>query len=124
MTFRSGSQTGNAVRDVSVRFEPGEVVLLMGPSGSGKTSLLSVLGCLRTPDAGSVELMGSDLGGCPESGLVELRRRHVGYVFQGFRLFRALTALENVRVALDIGSLHGEAGGASCRSAPRRRPRE
>ena len=109
VTFRSGSQTGNAVRDVSVRFEPGQVVLLMGPSGSGKTSLLSVLGCLRTPDAGSVELMGSDLAGCPESGLVELRRRHVGYVFQGFRLFRALTALENVQVALDIGSMPGEA---------------
>ena len=76
----------------------------MGPSGSGKTSLLSVLGCLRTPDAGSVELMGRDLAGSTERSLADLRRRYVGYVFQGFRLFRALTALENVRVALDIGS--------------------
>jgi putative ABC transport system ATP-binding protein len=104
VTYRSGSRTGNAVRDVSVRFAPGEVALLMGPSGSGKTSLLSVLGCLRIPDKGSVELMGSNLAGCRENVLAELRRRHVGYVFQGFRLFRALTALENVRVALDLGS--------------------
>ena len=104
VTFRSGAHVGSAIRDISVRFEPGEVALLMGPSGSGKTSLLSVLGCLRTPDTGSVELMGNNLAGCTESRLVELRRRHVGYVFQGFRLFRALTALENVRVALDIGS--------------------
>lgn len=108
--YRSGSHIGSAVRNLSVRFQPGEVVLLMGPSGSGKTSLLSVLGCLRTPDEGSVELMGRDLHGCREGALVELRRRHVGYVFQGFRLFKALTALENVKVALDIESCRAEAG--------------
>jgi len=102
VTFRSGAQTGSAVRNVSVRFEPGEVTLLMGPSGSGKTSLLSVLGCLRSPDAGSVELMGHDLTRWPERKLAEFRRHHVGYVFQGFRLFRALTAVENVKITLDI----------------------
>ena len=107
--YRSGSNAGHAVWNLSARFEPGEVVLLMGPSGSGKTSLLSVLGCMRTPDEGSVELMGRDLKGCREGALVELRRRHVGYVFQGFRLFRALTAFENVKVALDLESSRAEA---------------
>jgi putative ABC transport system ATP-binding protein len=104
VNYRNGSHTGTAVRDASVRFHPGEVVLLMGPSGSGKTSLLSTLGCLRKPDRGSVELMGRNVHGLAERKLARLRRRHVGYVFQSFRLFHSLTALDNVKLALDIGS--------------------
>ena len=104
INYRNRSHTGTAVRDASVRFRPGEVALLMGPSGSGKTSLLSTLGCLRKPDRGSVELMGRDVQGLAERKLAHLRRRHVGYVFQSFRLFHSLTALDNVKLALDIGS--------------------
>jgi putative ABC transport system ATP-binding protein len=96
-----------AVQDVSTSFEPGEVTLLMGASGSGKSSLLSVLGCLRIPDKGTVSILGRDLTHCRESDLVRLRSHHIGFVFQFFRLLRSLTALENVRLGLDLGSGKG-----------------
>jgi putative ABC transport system ATP-binding protein len=104
VAYRNRSHTGTAVRDASVRFRTGEVALLMGPSGSGKTSLLSTLGCLRKPDRGSVELMGRNVHELAEPKLARLRRQHIGYIFQSFRLFHSLTALDNVKLALDIGS--------------------
>src|SRR5262245_61742208 len=83
------------------------MTLVMGPSGSGKTTLLSVIGCLLTPDCGAMSLMGRSAAGLSEKAKGELRRRTIGYVFQAFRLFRSLTALENVLVALEIAGCHG-----------------
>lgn len=91
-----------ALDRVTAAFRPGEVTLLMGASGSGKTTLLALLGCLRSPDAGRIEFLGQDLSGVTESHMVALRRRHIGFVFQAFRLFPALTALENVMMPLRI----------------------
>jgi len=96
-----------ALDRVSAAFHPGEVTLLMGASGSGKTTLLALLGCLRSPDSGRIELLGENLSAATESRLVALRRKHIGFVFQAFRLFPALNALENVLMPLRIS------GGAS-----------
>jgi putative ABC transport system ATP-binding protein len=74
----------------------------MGPSGSGKTTLLSVLGALLRPDSGRVFLDGTEIGQLSEDERTRLRRDHIGFVFQAFRLLHAVSALENVLVARDV----------------------
>lgn len=90
-----------ALDDVSLDFFPGEVTLVMGPSGSGKTTLLSLLGCLRSADQGSVLFEGHDVNRLSEGERCRVRRR-VGFIFQAFRLFHSLPALENVILAGEI----------------------
>ncbi len=92
-----------ALRGVSLSLSGGELVLLMGPSGSGKTTLLTVLGCMLTPTSGSVRLLGQTTSGVRPEKLADLRRRHVGFIFQSYHLFPTLTAVENVRLALEMG---------------------
>jgi len=79
----------------------------MGPSGSGKTTLLSVMGCILVPDQGDVHVRGQSVRALSETGRVDVRRNNIGYVFQAFRLFRALSALENLLLALDIAGQRG-----------------
>jgi putative ABC transport system ATP-binding protein len=74
----------------------------MGPSGSGKTTLLSLLGCLLQPDRGSVYLDGRDVTQLSEDQRTSIRRSQIGFIFQSFRLFRCLTAIENVMLMADI----------------------
>ncbi len=92
-----------ALRGVSLSLAGGELVLLMGPSGSGKTTLLTVLGCMLTPTSGTVRLLGQTTSGVRPEKLADLRRRHVGFIFQSYHLFPTLTAVENVRLALEMG---------------------
>ena len=102
VTYGKGAAAVLALDDVSLNFARGEMALVMGPSGSGKTTLLSVLGCLLTPDAGDVRVMGQSVGNLPQATRGALRQKSIGYVFQAFRLFRSLNALENVMIALEI----------------------
>jgi len=97
----SGAATRRALADVGVEFLPCTVSLLKGPSGSGKTTLLSVLGGLLQPDQGRVDLDDADIY-AGDSSLAALRRRAFGFVFQSCQLFPTLTALENVRIPLDL----------------------
>jgi putative ABC transport system ATP-binding protein len=97
-----------ALSDVSLTFKPGELTLIMGPSGSGKTTLLAVLGCLLTPDRGRVVINGSDATGLSERQRTTLRRGNIGFVFQAFRLFHSLSALENVMLAAEIAGSRDE----------------
>ncbi|MBS1826898.1 MAG: ABC transporter ATP-binding protein [Acidobacteria bacterium] len=90
-----------ALREVSVEFERGELTLIMGPSGSGKTTMLSLLGCLRTPEAGRVIVFGRDVATIGDATRTKLRQ-NLGFVFQAFRLFRAMSAIENIRIAAGI----------------------
>lgn len=101
-----------ALKDVTLSFTSGELTLVMGPSGSGKTTLLSLLGCLRSPDQGSVFVDGLDVTRLKDKERVRLRRR-IGFVFQSFRLFHSLPALENVMLSAEIsGERHKRAKAA------------
>ena len=91
-----------AIDGVSLAFERGTLTVVMGPSGSGKTTLLSVLGALLRPDRGKVYLEGADISNCSDEQLTDLRRDRMGFVFQAFRLFHSLTALENVLITKDV----------------------
>jgi putative ABC transport system ATP-binding protein len=106
-TFEEGSQRVEVLRGISLAVAGGEVVALEGPSGSGKTTLLSIMGCILTPSSGSVEVAGRRVDGRPHA-LREVRRRSIGFVFQQYNLFPALTALENVEYALNVKGLEGE----------------
>jgi putative ABC transport system ATP-binding protein len=98
----SGAAQVAALRGVSLSLAGGELVLLMGPSGSGKTTLLSVLGCMLTPTSGTVRVLGHTTGELRTEQLADLRRRHIGFVFQTYHLFPTLTAVENVRIAMEM----------------------
>jgi putative ABC transport system ATP-binding protein len=87
--------------------ERGEVVALEGPSGSGKTTFLSILGCILTPTAGRVVVDGEEVDAKRPGRLPAIRKRSIGFVFQQFNLFPALTALENVEYALNIKGVPG-----------------
>jgi len=99
--FEEGSQRVEVLRGVSLDVRAGEVVALEGPSGSGKTTLLSIMGCILTPSSGHVEVDGQAVDGDPDQ-LRHVRRRSIGFVFQQYNLFPALTALENVEYALSV----------------------
>jgi putative ABC transport system ATP-binding protein len=100
--FGSGGARVRALTDVSLEFAPSTLTLVMGPSGSGKTTLLSLLGCLLTPDAGSVFVQGANTALCTAQERSALRRREIGFIFQAFRLFHSLSAIENVVIKSDI----------------------
>ena len=97
-----GAGLVEVLKSINLSLAGGELTLLMGPSGSGKTTLLSVLGCMLSPTTGTVEIRGRSTTGLDAEQLAQLRRDHVGFVFQSYHLFPTLTAAENVRVALDV----------------------
>src|SRR5579862_9509296 len=109
-TYGDGESSVEAVRDVSIELDAGKFIFLMGPSGSGKTTLLMLMGCLLRPTSGSVHVFGEEVSSMAEGRLPRIRRNRIGYIFQGFNLFPALTALENVEATLNLkGSRGGEA---------------
>jgi len=114
VTYGAGHTAVRALDKVNLRFRAGEMALVMGPSGSGKTTLLSVVGCLLTPDAGNVSVMGRPVTRLSEAKRGVIRQHNIGYIFQAFRLFHSLNAIENVTIALEIsGRPRGEAKDAA-----------
>lgn len=107
VTYGSGSSAVHALDRVFLTLDVGRLTLVMGPSGSGKTTLLSVLGCLLTPDSGAVFLQDRLVTDLSENERGDIRKQFIGYVFQTFRLFRSLSALENILVALEISGCRG-----------------
>ena len=94
--YRNGAVVTPVVHDVSLTVAAGSLTLLMGPSGSGKTTLLSMLAGVLRATRGRVELRGRPIGDLPDREVAAIRRDHLGFVFQGYNLFPALTALDNV----------------------------
>jgi len=106
-TFREGREIVTVLKGATLHLAPGEVLALEGPSGSGKTTLLSILGCLLSASGGTVEIAGHLVDAKKPAKLQALRRRHIGFVFQQFNLFPALSALENVEYALNLKGVTG-----------------
>ena len=100
--YGAGEHAVAALADATLDIRAGEVTLIEGPSGSGKTTLISILGLLLVPTSGQVWLEGRDVARLGERELPALRARNFGFVFQGFNLFPALTALENVAMAIQM----------------------
>lgn len=101
-TFTSGGRTLTVVDDVTFQVDEGETCAIVGPSGSGKTTLLGLCAGLDRPTRGRVVLCGIDLNPLDEDERAQVRNRHVGFVFQTFRLLPTLTALENVMVPAEL----------------------
>jgi len=116
-SFKEGRQVVDVLNGVSLSLEPGEVISLEGPSGSGKTTLLSILGCILTPSSGELVIGGERINPKHPEQLPEVRRRSIGFVFQQFNLFPALTAVENVEYALNIKRINGPQARAQAEEA-------
>jgi putative ABC transport system ATP-binding protein len=101
-TYRTGAAAVHALTEVTVAFERGGFTTVMGPSGSGKSTLMHCMAGLDTPTSGHVRVGPLDIGALGDSGLTELRRDHIGFVFQSFNLVETLTAAENITLPADL----------------------
>ncbi len=109
-SYGEGDLAVPVLHGITLEIRAGELSLLMGPSGSGKTTLLSILAGLLRPTTGDVELCGVPISSLPDAEAARVRRRNLGFVFQTYNLFPALTALDNVAEVLALqGRSIGEA---------------
>jgi putative ABC transport system ATP-binding protein len=113
-SFGQGDTRATAVDDVSLELAAGQIALLMGPSGSGKSTLLAMLGLLR-PESGRALALGQDLWAMSDTARERFRLRHCGFIFQGYNLFAALTARQQLEMVVRWGE--GASAGDSRRRA-------
>jgi putative ABC transport system ATP-binding protein len=107
VSFGKGDARVPALRDVSITFDQGTLSLVMGPSGSGKTTLLSMLGCLLSPDEGAVFVDSITVNTLTEAERTTIRQKKISFVFQAFRLFHSLSAIDNVALGFEIRDAAG-----------------
>jgi putative ABC transport system ATP-binding protein len=100
-SYGEGDSRNQVLFDNGLEIAPGQLVVMTGPSGSGKTTLLTLIGALRSLQEGRIELLGNELSALPPRELVRVRR-DIGFIFQLHNLFEALTAYENVKMALQL----------------------
>ena len=101
-TYGSGDATVHALAGVTVTFQPGHFTAVMGPSGSGKSTLMHCMAGLDVPTSGQTFVGDLDLGGLDDTGLTQMRRDRIGFVFQSFNLVPTLTAGENITLPADL----------------------
>ncbi|MDF2743937.1 MAG: ATP-binding cassette protein [Actinomycetia bacterium] len=111
--YGAGPARVQALREIDLAVEAGELVAVMGPSGSGKSTLLAIAGSLEEPSSGEVLVSGSALSGLTPNQRARLRRRAIGYVFQDFNLLAGLSAVENVALPLELDGVGQRAAHAS-----------
>jgi macrolide transport system ATP-binding/permease protein len=99
-TYKMGTVEVQALRDVSLKIDPGEFIAIMGPSGSGKSTVLHIVGFLDRPDSGSYLLGGRDITELSDDQLAVLRNRLAGFIFQQFHLLPRISAVENAELPL------------------------
>jgi putative ABC transport system ATP-binding protein len=105
--YGEGASEVRALDRVSMQVYPGEILMLLGPSGSGKTTLLSIMGAILKASSGVVRLNGHEITALKEKELPRVRLENIGFIFQGFNLFPALTAQENVSIGLKLRGMGG-----------------
>jgi putative ABC transport system ATP-binding protein len=99
--FGKGSLQKQVLYDINLNIDAGEIIIMTGPSGSGKTTLLTLCGGLRSAQSGSLKVLGQEMCGATDRDLTIARREH-GYIFQAHNLHASLTALQNVKMGLEI----------------------
>jgi len=99
--FGHGQLRKQVLFDINLDIHAGEIIIMTGPSGSGKTTLLTLIGGLRSVQSGSLQVLGQELCGATTKQLTQARRHH-GYIFQAHNLHHSLTALQNVRMGLEL----------------------
>jgi putative ABC transport system ATP-binding protein len=90
-----------ALRGASIDIDAGEMVAIVGPSGSGKSTLMHLIGCLDTPDGGSVQIAGRRVDDLKGAALTRVRSTEIGFIFQGFNLIPTMSAVDNVALAAE-----------------------
>lgn len=100
--FTQGKVQFNALHDVNLSIQTGEFVVLRGVSGSGKSTLLNVMGGLLPPTTGQINLLGQAFYAQPDAKQSQLRKHHIGFIFQQFYLIPTLTVFENVELPLKL----------------------
>jgi putative ABC transport system ATP-binding protein len=103
--YGAGQLSVHALSNINLKFNAGEFAVLLGASGSGKTTLLNILGTLDKPSSGKVLIDSKDLSNLNEKGIVQLRRRKIGFIFQFYNLMPVLTAFENIELPLIISGV-------------------
>ncbi|TNE62427.1 MAG: ABC transporter ATP-binding protein [Alphaproteobacteria bacterium] len=98
--YRTDEVETVALNSVNVEIETGEFVAIMGPSGCGKSTLLNIIGMLDSPSSGNYFFMDEDVAGYSEAKLGNIRKQHIGFIFQSFNLIDELTVAENIELAL------------------------
>lgn len=103
--YRSGQLRVEALHEIDVAVEEGEMVAIMGPSGCGKTTLLNCLAGLDTIDEGEIFIQGDNLRDLTDNERTNYRARYMGFVFQDFNLLPMLSAVENVELPMLVSSV-------------------
>jgi putative ABC transport system ATP-binding protein len=109
-TYGTGQATVHALAGINVVFERGRFTAVMGPSGSGKSTLMHCMAGLDRPTSGHTYVGGLDIGQLDDAGLTEMRRDHIGFVFQSFNLVPTLTAGENITLPADLAGKQVDQG--------------
>lgn len=106
--YKVGETQVNALKNISISIQQGDLIAIMGPSGSGKSTLMNIIGCLDKPNSGKYYLEGQEVSTLDKNKLARIRNKKIGFVFQNFNLLPRTTALENTELPLLYSNVQGK----------------